>query len=158
MGILTLLPEHNSWAQLCHFLALIVHAATEHTGGMLCVGNSYCFEDDLMQGHPHDTLLQCPIHFHLTQAVEKEVLLLTCKEAFLHNSICFPTELALLCNCHNCTKVERHFLQVVVHFHQVVVHCPQVVVHLHQVVVHCPQQKVHSKSKICSIKKGRQKG
>ena len=74
MGILTLLPEHNSWAQLCNFLALIVHAATEHTGGMLCVGNSYCFEDDLMQGHPHDASLQCPIHFHLTQAVEKGVV------------------------------------------------------------------------------------
>ena len=88
MGTLTLLPKHNSWAQLCDFLVLIVHAAIVCTGGMPCAGKFHCFDDHLMQGHPRDTSLQCPIHFRLTQAVEKEVLL-TCKEAFLYNSICF---------------------------------------------------------------------
>ena len=88
MGTLTLLQKHNSWAQLCDFLVLIVHAAIVCTGGMPCAGKFHCFDDHLMQGHPRDTSLQCPIHFRLTQAVEKEVLL-TCKEAFLYNSICF---------------------------------------------------------------------
>ena len=135
MGILTLLREHNSWAQLYDFLAPIVRTAIIYIGGMLHAESSHCYADHLVQEHPHDSALQCLKHLHPAQVAGKGVLW-TFREASLHDSICFPFGLALVGSCHNCTRVEFRLFLLVEHHHRVVEHHHRVVEHHHRVVEH----------------------